>query len=459
MKVVLLVLGTILGLLALVALAIAGTGIWADKTQRDADGYFVTGTHAYVSNGYAVTRKSVDVNNVPDSIAKLARVRIHARGQDGVPVFVGVAPRERVAAYLTGVPHTEVRDFDLDPWKATSDVIGGARKPSPPAQQHFWVASATGPAPTLAWKVKKGDWSFVVMNANASRGVATTASLGANIRYLGWLWVGFLVTGVVLLAAAVTLIVVGIRGLSGRRALEPRPKEADTVDVPAGSYPATLSARLDEPLSRWKWIVKWILAIPHYIVLIFLVIAFIVMTIVAWFAILFNGRYPRGIFDFNVGVLRWAWRVQAYTFGTLSTDRYPPFSLERESDYPAVLDVAYPAQLSRGLIFVKLLLALPHLIIVGILAGGGTYFIETNGWHVGGPWSGLIGLLALIAGFALLFTERYPRGLFDLTVGLNRWLLRVIAYVALMTDEYPPFRLDQGGEEPAAPEAAPATAI
>lgn len=220
--------------------------------------------------------------------------------------------------------------------------------------------------------------------------------------------------------------------------------------------PVSLSARLDEPLSRWKWIVKWLLAIPHVIVLAFLWVAFIVLTIVAWFGILFNGEYPRRIFDFNVGVLRWSWRVTAYAYGVLSTDRYPPFSLGEEPDYPATLAVEYPRELSRGLIFVKWLLALPQLFIVGILVGGGGYWVaHSNHWRASGP-SGLIDLLALIAGFALLFTRRYPRGLFDLNVGLNRWALRVLVYVALMTDVYPPFRLDQGGTEPNAPESASA---
>jgi Domain of unknown function (DUF4389) len=215
------------------------------------------------------------------------------------------------------------------------------------------------------------------------------------------------------------------------------------------TYPARLTARLDEPLSRWKWLVKWFLSIPHVIVLVFLWIAFAVLTICAWFAILFTGRYPRGMFDFNVGVMRWTWRVHAYAFGAISTDRYPPFSFGEEPDYPARLEVDYPEHLSRGLIFVKWLLALPQLLIAGILAGGGgAYMAEhSNGWHVSGP-GGLIDLLAIIAGVALLFTTQYPRGLFDLIIGLNRWVLRVAAYVLLMTDDYPPFRLDQGGDEP-----------
>jgi hypothetical protein len=195
-------------------------------------------------------------------------------------------------------------------------------------------------------------------------------------------------------------------------------------------YPVSVKGELSLPPSRGWWLLKWLLALPHYIVLAFLWIAFVFVCIIAFFAILFTGKYPRGLFDFNVGVLRWSWRVGFYAYSALGTDKYPPFSLE-SSDYPADLEVKYPRKLSRGLVLVKWwLLAIPHYIVVNFIQGG---------YWWGG--AGLAFYLAIIAAIALLFTGKYPEDIFKLVMGFNRWSYRVAAYASLMTDEYPPFRL------------------
>lgn len=199
----------------------------------------------------------------------------------------------------------------------------------------------------------------------------------------------------------------------------------------------SLAARCDTGLSRWLWLVKWLLAIPHLIILVFLWLAFVLASVVAFFAILFTRRYPRQIFDFNLGVLRWTWRVAFYTYGALGTDRYPPFTLGEVADYPATLTVSHPDELSRGLVVVKWwLLAVPHYLVIAFFTRG------------------LVELLTLFAGVSLLFRNRYPTGIFDFVMGMNRWALRVIAYAGLMTDHYPPFRIDLGGAEPPTTHAA-----
>ena len=454
-RIVLVVVGAIVALLGGLATLIGAFGLWAHATQRDADGFFTTSAEQLQTTSYAIVSDEIDLGASPArtdrvvDLGDLATVRLRAEAADDPDdeIFIGIGPEDDVATYLEGVATAEVRDIDVDPFSVEYRYTTGSEPDAEPGTQAFWAVSSEGPGiQTLEWDLEEGRWAVVIMNAAASAGV--DASVGAGVK-LDWLFgaaLGILIGGLVFAIVGAVLLAVGAIGLA-------RHPSAVTEPAPPAASPVRLSGSLDEPLSRWLWLVKWILVIPHLLVLFVLWIAFFVLTVIAFFAILFTGRYPRGVFDFNLGVLRWSWRVAYYSYGALGTDRYPPFTLGAAPDYPATFDVEYPERLSRGLVLVKWwLLAIPHYLVLAIIGGG----LGGFGWWAGDDarflvGGGLLGLLVFFAGVALLFTRRYPPGLFDLVVGLNRWVYRVISYVTLMRDDYPPFRLDQGGRDPAAP--------
>jgi hypothetical protein len=225
-------------------------------------------------------------------------------------------------------------------------------------------------------------------------------------------------------------------------------------------YPLRVEARRDQVLSRWLWLVKWLLLIPHYLVLLVLWTGLIVLTVMAYLAVLITGRYPAAIRSYNVGVLRWSWRVGYYGYEALGTDRYPPFTLADVPGYPARLHFAGDAQPPRWLPLVAWLLAIPHLIVLGALNGAGSRTFVVNGdTRTYAPLSVTLAAL-LVAAVALLFTGRYPNGLYRLLVGAARWNLRVLAYLILLPRRYPPLRLDQGDSEPdAGPDDPPGTPV
>ncbi len=431
--------------------------------ERDSQGYFSTPKQRFSSPTSAITSDRIDFRTDPGpsdwfvTNDNIARVRIRAKNEGAT--FIGIGPENDVERYLSGVADDEVTSVEYGPFSAKYRNSPGTRQPPAPTTESFWVAQAVGEGTqTLQWTPTEGTWAVVIMNANATPGVNTDVSFGLRVSILGWI-IGALITlGVVALAIGTVLILLGARR-SATSANIPTPSSSPTSDVTTvggiggqSASPVRLEGHLTEPLSRGLWIIKWLLLIPHVIVLAFLWIAFGVLTFVAGVSILFSGRYPRSIFNFNVGVLRWSWRVQFYGPSAYGTDRYPPFTLERAA-YPATLEIEYPERLSRGLVLVKWwLLALPHLVIVAIFSGGWSWRrSDGNGfWRATqlGYSGGLIGVCTFIAGVVLLFKKTYPRGLFDFILGMNRWVFRVIAYVALMTDQYPPFHLDGGPMEP-----------
>jgi len=459
-RIVSLVIGSLLALLGFGLLAGGGILGWVLSTQRDDAGFVTSSTQRITTDSYALTSGKVDlgdpgVNRFGDWGNATVRVTVDTV-QTG-EVFVGIGSNADVEAYLEGVEHDAITS--TDEWGGSRvryqrQNVDGTSTPAPPASQSFWVAQASGAGSRdIVWPITSGKWEVVVMNADGSRNVTADVKVGGKADHLVAISIGLGVGGVVLLVIGAGLIVAGVvrphsrdlavgdQAAPGAPAFAPPTAALETVEA----YPLRFEGHLDPNLSRWQWLVKWFLAIPHFIILVLLWVAFVVLTFVAFFAILFTGRYPRSIFDFNVGVLRWSWRVSYYATSALGTDRYPPFTLS-PADYPASLDVVYPEHLSRGLVLVKSwLLAIPHLLIVGTLTSSWGFSGDGAGLFTSG---GLLGVLVLVAVIALLFTGRYPARLHDLVVGINRWSYRVVIYVALMTDTYPPFQLDQGSSDP-----------
>jgi len=452
---------------SLVAFAVLGVGVllFFGYVAQDDEGRISLPTAPLTTASSALVSEDVSlVDSIDPQVSDRVTVSVRVTSSDPArEVLIGIAPTADARNFLRGVPHTVVTDVEFSPFRARYDTVAGSDTAASPLDQPWWSARASGTGTTqLEWKPQGGSWTMVVMNADGSAGVDVDVSAGVRLQSLGPVAASVLAVSAILLVLGVGSIVFGAAGL-GRRAASETVSESDAepVEEPQAllsateqsRYPVVLTGARPESLSRGLWLVKWILALPHYIVLIFLMAGFFVTTFIAGLAVLFTGKYPRGLFHFNVGVLRWVWRVQFYSYSALGTDCYPPFTLHR-TDHPADLTVDYPEKLSRGKVLVKWwLLAIPHYLVLSLLAGGWYAGFRFAGDADAGPtgqpylFGSVLGMLVLVAGITLLFTGRYPRGLFDLVLGINRWVFRVAAYAALMTDEYPPFRLDMGPDD------------
>lgn len=188
---------------------------------------------------------------------------------------------------------------------------------------------------------------------------------------------------------------------------------------PATAHPVQFDVAYPERLSRWLIFVKIILVIPHLFAVGLLMYAVAILTVLAWFSILFTGRYPKAFFEFNAGVLRWA--SNAFAYAMLLRDEYPPFSWE-QGEYPLTLDIPRAERQSRFRLFIRAFAIVPNYIVF--------YFVQIA-WYI----------TTFIAWWAILFTGRYPRGLFRFNVGVMRWYNRMTAYIYLLRDEYPPYSI------------------
>jgi hypothetical protein len=236
-RVILIVLGSIGALFGLALLAGGGFLLWADRTQRD-DGYVTTASERFATPTYALTRTRLEVDTdgpgwlLNDSW--FGKVRIRGERPGAKMLFIGIGPEAAVAKYLGSVAHASVEDIDFDPFRVKYLPIAGGAPEGPPTEQRFWAVSASGVGTqTVTWKVRDGDWSVVLMNADGSRGIAADIDLGAKLSFLVWVAIGLLLGGVLVVGGSTALIVLAAR----TRQQPPAPPVPPTAGRESGSTP------------------------------------------------------------------------------------------------------------------------------------------------------------------------------------------------------------------------------
>ncbi len=431
-KIALLIFGIIFLLVAVGLLLAGGTLVWVDKALKDSDGFITTDTIELERGSYAIVTHPADIDIEERWLwdrGDLAIVKVEASNDSpSKQIFIGMAEKSDVQDYLNDVEYDEITEFRIHPYSVDYQNHPGGSVPADPASQAFWRVLAYGAGTqTLEWELERGTWVLVLMNTDGSAGVDLSGSVGVKVPWLSGLGIGLLVGGVVVLIIGIVMIYFAVRR-------PPAGSGANTAET-LNEYPAKLSVDYpDRSLNRLTTFFRLIWIIPIAIILSLVNTAtwgeadgwsyqyaaggILFLPIILM--LLFRHKYPRWWFDWNVALTKFIARVCAYL--ALLRDEYP----STDEDQAVHIEIAYPdveKDLNRWLPLVKWFLAIPHYIVLFFL--------------------GIAAFVCIIlAWFAILFTGRYPRSLFDFVVGLFRWSLRVAAYAFLLTtDRYPPFSL------------------
>ena len=239
------VIGTLLVLVSLVMLGAGGTGLWADRTQRD-DGYVTTDFHDFSTSGAALATVSTELGSAgigwlyaPGLLDKV-RIRV-TPASAGPPLFVGIGPSTDVDRYLAGVNHTIITEF----WEEKTEAVAGGAPAAAPGMQDFWVASSTGSgARTLEWEPTDGSWTVVVMNADGRPGINVGADLGARMPAVLGIALGVLIAGAVFLAGG-GLLIAGAFRRGGSSAPGPKGGVMSTPSISVTAARAVTSGKAE----------------------------------------------------------------------------------------------------------------------------------------------------------------------------------------------------------------------
>lgn len=231
-RVIMAIIGAILGLVAFGLVAAGAVLLWAYGTQRTSDGFYQAETVSLSTDTHALITGPIDLVAARPTAwfpsSQLATVRFEADPTDVSSIFIGIGPEDEVASYLDGVGLAEVMRTSPFSEEVTYDTVEGGAPPGPPGELDFWVASAEGEGTqSVTWDLESGEWTGVIMNADGSAGVSADFNAGARVGILLPISIGLVLGGLVLGVLAVIMLVFAIR----------QPRATVAVPSPAATAP------------------------------------------------------------------------------------------------------------------------------------------------------------------------------------------------------------------------------